>query len=79
MSLPAAPKQTTEKPAPGAVMEPVNKDAQAADIDRKVSSAHAPPSSLPGLNLSMSRFDSTALFKLSVMEGYQTTPRSTTR
>jgi len=37
MSLPAAPKQTTEKPAAGAVMEPVNKDEQAADIDRKVS------------------------------------------
>lgn len=36
MSLPAASKQTTEKPAPGAVMEPVNKDDQAADIDRKV-------------------------------------------
>ena len=36
MSLPAAPKQTTEKPAPGAVMEPMNKDDQAADIDRKV-------------------------------------------
>jgi len=36
MSLPAASKQTTEKPAPGAVIEPVNKDDQAADIDRKV-------------------------------------------
>lgn len=36
MSLPPAPKQTTEKPAPGAVMEPVNKDEQAADIDRKI-------------------------------------------
>lgn len=36
MSLPAAPKQTTEKPAAGAVMEPVNKDEQAADIDRKI-------------------------------------------
>ena len=36
MSLPAAPKQTTEKPAPGSVIDPVNKDDQAADIDRKV-------------------------------------------
>jgi hypothetical protein len=36
MSLPAATKQTTEKPAPGAVIEPINKDDQAADIDRKI-------------------------------------------
>lgn len=36
MSLPPASKQTTEKPAAGAVMEPVNKDDQAADADRKV-------------------------------------------
>lgn len=39
MSLSAAPKQTTEKPTPGAVIEPINKEDQAADIDRKVSLA----------------------------------------
>ena len=37
MSLPAATKQTTEKPTTGAVMEPVNKDDQAAGTDRGVS------------------------------------------
>jgi hypothetical protein len=36
MSLPVAPKQTTEKPAPGAVIEPVNKADQDVDINRKI-------------------------------------------
>lgn len=78
MSLPVAPKQTAEKPTPGSVMEPTNKDDQAADIDRKVSTRGS-SSRLPGLNLSMSRFDFTALFKPFVMGGYPTTLRSTIR
>ena len=60
MSLPAAPKQTTEKPAPGSVIEPVNKDDQAADIDRKVCS-NPPFVRRPWFNLTfVSSYDYTA-------------------
>lgn len=41
MSLPAAKKQTTEKPAAGAVIDPVNKATKEADIDRQVRVASA--------------------------------------
>lgn len=36
MSLPATKKQTAEKPAPGSVIDPLNKDDKAADIDRQL-------------------------------------------
>lgn len=59
MSLPAAPKQTAEKPAPGAVMEPMNKDDQAADIDRKVSPRTPPPYPCPRIETFLRCLDST--------------------
>lgn len=36
MSLPNAPKDISDKPATGSVVDPVDKDKQAADVDRKL-------------------------------------------
>ena len=36
MSLPNAPKDISDKPAKGSVVDPVNKEQQAADVDRKL-------------------------------------------
>ncbi|KAF9457296.1 hypothetical protein BDZ94DRAFT_1326382 [Collybia nuda] len=36
MSLPAAPKDISNKPAAGSVVDPVNKQAKDADVDRKI-------------------------------------------
>jgi hypothetical protein len=38
MSLPQTKKQTTEKPAPGSVVDPLNKETKEANIDRQVTS-----------------------------------------
>jgi hypothetical protein len=36
MSLPAAPKDISDNPVPGSVIDPVNKAEKDADVDRKV-------------------------------------------
>jgi hypothetical protein len=36
MSLPSAPKDISDKPVPGSVIDPVNKAEKDADVDRKV-------------------------------------------
>ena len=36
MSLPTAPKDISDSPAKGSVVDPVDKEKQAADVDRKL-------------------------------------------
>jgi hypothetical protein len=40
MSLPTAPKDISDKPTKGSVVDPVNREKKDADVDRKVSVLH---------------------------------------